>query len=268
MAKIHDLDMDEMDEIGTRLVDFVEPAKASATESDAFWRPDICTHIIPSGIESHLEDYLHTLQATPMDPRLIRTRVDNILLTTFATVKDFFNRYTPNIQPVLDNVHLSFGQAVTGPEPAGDGSCCLRSIADTILWFGGTENLEANLVVQRTKYEVDGKLPPAMLILYYSRVISARNMGIYGIVTNSYKWRFVWMKCNSQYYEITLDWTNQNERNLIFDNLYHIMESAFVLAIRGPGPLIQLRSIQERSGCRIWNNKAESERAWDDYDDL
>ncbi|KAK1147783.1 hypothetical protein N8T08_000296 [Aspergillus melleus] len=160
MAIIHEIGLDGMDAVGRRFLDLVDPVRATVTDNE-----DIAGYLhrgqdlhIPSYLDGQLDDYMLALDAAPMDPVLIASRV-----VTIPT-------------PVDGEIHY------------------LRGIADGILWCGSERELEANLVIQKTDGVADGqgaRLPPVMLMLHYSRRISERHSEIYGIVTNSYKWRFL-----------------------------------------------------------------------------
>ena len=104
-----------------------------------------------------------------MNPALISSRVDTILLSIVAAAKDKHNTKGDGCSPQR-HVDLSIGETVTKHYLEQH---YFRCLADGVLWYGKTVDLEANLIVRKITGPLEGDsvtVPGALREFMLSRI--------------------------------------------------------------------------------------------------
>ncbi|KAH8422601.1 uncharacterized protein LDX57_000355 [Aspergillus melleus] len=252
----HNLDSYPLDEESYLQVRRLGPFRATTADSERFWqplaKPDL---ILSSHLDTILEDYLLAFNGDQMNPALISSRVDTILLSIVAAAKDKHPTKSDGWGPQR-RVDLSIGETVTKRHLEQH---YFRCLADGLLWYGKTEDLEANLIVRKTTEppeEDSVTVPGALLLLLESRKVLDRSkgFGMYGIVTDSYKWHFLWVGRNYQYFQATFDWMKKDERQRIINHVRDIVDRAVSLVNTDlPDPSATECSLSELMSCLVWD---------------
>ncbi|PLB44233.1 hypothetical protein P170DRAFT_513454 [Aspergillus steynii IBT 23096] len=286
----HDLDVYPLDENSSNFVNTQNPVRASTADSEKLWqplaKPDL---ILPSHLDTILEDYMVAFDGDQMNPGLISSRVDAILLSIVAAAKSKHPGDSSGLYP-KDDILLSIGETLTTRDTFDTEQHYFRCLSDATLWYGETKVFEANLIVRKTSGPVDGgsvTIPGALLMMLYGRRLleifenpevldipeglpNSQGCGMYGIVTDSYKWHFLWVHngyhSGVKYFQATFDWTKENERQRIINHVRDIVDHAISLA----GPKAKCSNTAKYTasvviGCLIWDEYRVDKSATFDY---
>ncbi|GFF58627.1 hypothetical protein IFM51744_09627 [Aspergillus udagawae] len=163
---------------------------ATVISPSSWWKKRSTWHIgrddrlkMPSSLEILLDDYNLALGVESPNAKLIRPRLDSILIQTLSVVKEARQSY------------------IVG--------CTI----DYALWYGSRQDLETNFIVHRSDVLMEDECwtpLAAMSIIHYARKKTGRNAEIYGICTDSYKWTFLHLNSKSQ-----LDWTKGQQEEIV-----------------------------------------------------
>ncbi|KAI9039603.1 Homocysteine synthase [Aspergillus affinis] len=127
MSIIHEIGMDDMDDVGTRFVNYENTVRASAKESEEFWPTSGKINIVILGhLDSQLEGYMLALDAAPYWSRFhdpdsaTNSRAVPVYATTsyqfndsahgagLFDLREFGNIYSRIINPSHDRIWARF----------------------------------------------------------------------------------------------------------------------------------------------------------------
>ncbi|KAB8228023.1 uncharacterized protein BDW43DRAFT_316328 [Aspergillus alliaceus] len=174
----------------------------------------------PPKYQSLLEDYY--LSVYPLHPEIsntlrVPTRVDAVLAAVISTEKKRQRIKHPKTFECFKPLYLDYDQDVTMPYLPW-GSADVKCSADNILWYGNREDLQTNLIISRKKganADDDWKPPAALSFVHYARKRSGKNVKIYAIVTDSYRWEFMRLSKYGVFSKLTLYWTLEQQDEII-----------------------------------------------------
>ncbi|GFF55194.1 hypothetical protein IFM58399_10009 [Aspergillus lentulus] len=242
------------------LDDFLE---ATVISPSSWWRKKSTWHIgrddrleMPSSLERLLDDYNLALIVESPNAKLIRPRLDAILIQILSVVKEA-RRKSGNgrfgISAILDAVFWGSRHRLC---IAHDFQGCSYIVGCTVhyaLWYGSRQDLETNFVVVRSNMLMEDEcwMPlAAMSIIHYARKKAGRNAEIYGVCTDSYKWTFLHLNSKSQYSSLHLDWTKGQQEEII-SQIGKIIKQAIEIAISEAQMNRRKMTVSQMTGCVV-----------------
>ncbi|GIJ86922.1 hypothetical protein Asppvi_005820 [Aspergillus pseudoviridinutans] len=228
---------------------------------------------MPRSLEMLLDDYNLALGVESPNPKLIRPRLDAILIHILSVVKEARQR-SENRNMRGGSQSSRFGMSAIldavswGPRHrlcmAHDFEGCSYIVGCTVdyaLWYGSRQDLETNFIVVRSDVLMEDEcwMPlAAMSIIHYARKKAGRNAEIYGICTDSYKWTFLHLNSKSQeadegyakYSSLHLDWT-QGQQEEIVSQIAKIIKQAIKIAISEAQMNRRKMTVSQMTGCMV-----------------